>query len=174
MVRPSRIGSIGLSQPARSRWRAAGSPVQPVMVGGQVEFADAAGNRGAALDAHQPVVLAQVVADLALHVEQRGGGLLDLVERAGKRRLGDVGIVAEGQQDLALALEFLHQVELEVGAAGDIEDLEQRHQRDVVLLRVVRSDEVAGLVEQVLQAQQSANALVERIFVVITPRRAVG
>jgi hypothetical protein len=61
-------------------------------------------------------------------------GLLDLVERAGERLLGDVGIVAEGQQDLALALEFLHQVELEVGAAGDIEDLEQRHQRDVMLL----------------------------------------
>ncbi|MBV6406456.1 MAG: hypothetical protein EFKGCFLK_00001 [Rhodocyclaceae bacterium] len=139
--------------------------MQPVVIGRQVEFADAAGYRGTALDAHQPVVLPQVMADLALHVEQRGGGLLDFIERAGKRRLGNVGVVAEGKQDLPLALEFLHEVELEVGAAGDIEDLEQRDQGDVVFLRPLRSDEVPGFVEQVLQAQQSANALVKRIFV---------
>ena len=135
------------------------------MVGGQVEFADAAGDRGATLDAHQPVVLAQVVANLALHVEQRRRGLLDLVERAGEGRLGDVGVVAEGQQDLALPLEFLHEVELQVGAAGDIEYLEQRHQRDMMLQRAIGADEVPRLVEQVLQAQQCANALVQRIFV---------
>ena len=39
--------------------------VQPVVVGGQVELAHAAGNRRALLDRHQPFVFAQVRADLA-------------------------------------------------------------------------------------------------------------
>ena len=43
----------------------AGVEVQPVVIGGQVELADAAGNRGALLDHHQPLVVAQVLADLA-------------------------------------------------------------------------------------------------------------
>ena len=115
-----------------------GVAVEPVVIGRQVEFADAAGNRGAVLDGHQPVVLAQVLADLALHGEQRRRGLFDFVERAGERLFGNVGIVAEGKQDLALALEFLHQVELEIGAAGDFENLEQRHQRDMMLLARLR------------------------------------
>lgn len=40
--------------------------VQPPVIGGEIEFADAAGNGDAALDAHQPVVVAQVLADLAV------------------------------------------------------------------------------------------------------------
>ena len=56
-----------------------GAAVQPVVVGGQIELAHATGNRGAALDAHQPFVFAQVLADLAGHREQRAGGLFDLV-----------------------------------------------------------------------------------------------
>ena len=34
--------------------------LQPVVIGGEVELADAAGNRGALLDRHQPFVLTQM------------------------------------------------------------------------------------------------------------------
>ena len=61
-------------------------PVQPVVVGGQVELAGAAGDAGALLDRHQPVVLAQVLADLAGHREQRLRRLLDVAQHAGRAR----------------------------------------------------------------------------------------
>jgi hypothetical protein len=59
-------------------------------------------------------------------------GLLDFVERAGQGLFGNLRVVAEGQQDLALAFEFLDQVELEVGAAGHFKDLEQGDEGDMV------------------------------------------
>ena len=145
--------------------RSLGGPVQPVVVGGQVELARAAGDPGALLDRHQPFVLAQVLADLAGHREQRRRGLLDVAQHAGERFLGDVGIVAERQQHLLLALELLQQVRLEVGAARDLEDLEQREQRHVVVVRIGARDEMARALEQVLQPQQRADALVQRILV---------
>ena len=123
------------------------------VVTGQVELADAAGNRGAVLDGHQPFVLAQVMADLAVHGQQQGAGLLDFVECAGERLFGNVGIVAEGQQDLALAFEFLHQVEFQFGAAGDLEDFEQRDQRDVVLHGAFGGRKMGDLVEQIFEPQ---------------------
>ena len=139
--------------------------VQPVVVGGQVELAGAARDPGALLDRHQPVVLAQVLADLAGHREQRRGGLLDVAQHAVERVLGDLRVVAEGQQHLLLPLEFLQQVRLQVRAARHLQDLEQREQRDVVVERIGARDEVARALEQVLQAQQRADALVERVFV---------
>ena len=48
---------------------------------------------------------------------------------------------------------------------GDLEDLEQREQRDVVVERVGARDEMARALEQILQPQQSADALVERVLV---------
>jgi hypothetical protein len=64
-----------------------------------------------------------------------------------------------------LALQFLQQVGLEVRAPGDLEDLEQRQQRDVVVERVGARDEMARALKQILQAQQGPNALVERVLI---------
>jgi hypothetical protein len=114
------------------------------VIGRQVEFADPAGNGGATLDAHQPVVLAQVLADLAMRGKQGGRRLFDFVEGAGQRLFGDFGVVAEGEQRLALALEFLDQVHLEVGTAGDFENLEQRHQGGVMFERTVLLRKMRG------------------------------
>ena len=125
----------------------------------------AAGNAGALLDRHQPFVLPQVLADAALHREQGRGGLLDVPQHARERVLGNFRVVAEGQQDLLLALEFLQQVGLQVGAAGDLEDLEQRQQRDVMIERVGPRDEMPRALEQVLQAQEGPDALVKRVFI---------
>ncbi len=137
----------------------------PVVVGRQVELADATGNRDAVLDRHQPFAFAQIVADLAMHGEQQRAGLFDFVERAGEGILGNFGIVAEGQQYLALALEFLHQVEFQVGAAGDLENLEHRDKRHMVLHGTFRGSEMRDLVKQIFEPQQRANALAERVFV---------
>ena len=139
--------------------------VEPVVVGRQVEFAGAAGNRRAAADVHQPLVLAQVLPGFARHGEQRSRGLLDFVERAGQCLFGNLRIVAEGQQDLALAFEFLDQVDLEVGAACYFKDLEQGDEGDMVFERAFRPNKMHDLFEKVFQPEQRADPLVERIFV---------
>jgi len=64
-----------------------------------------------------------------------------------------------------LPLEFLQQVGFEIGAPGNLEDLEQRQQRNVVVERVGARDEMARTLEQILQAQQRPDAFIERILV---------
>jgi len=66
---------------------------------------------------------------------------------------------------LLLALEFLHYIRFEIGAAADIEYFEQRRQRDMVLFRIVFEGEILRTLVQILQAQQGPDALVERILV---------
>ena len=91
--------------------------------------------------------------------------LFDFVKCAGQRLFGDFGVVAEGEQRLALALEFLDQVHLEVGPAGDFKNLEQRDEGCMMLGRSIFLREIRGFLEQVLETQECADALVERIFV---------
>jgi hypothetical protein len=64
-----------------------------------------------------------------------------------------------------LALKFLQQVGFQVGAPGDLEDLEQREQCYVVVERIGTGYEMARALEQILQAQQGPNALVERVLI---------
>ncbi len=139
--------------------------VQPVVVGGQVELARAARDAGALLDAHQPLVLAQVLADAAAHAEQTVGGFLDGTGHLREDVLVDVGIAAECVHDLLLALELLEQVRLEVGAAGDFHDLEEREERRVMLGRLRPIEEETRALEQVLEPEHRADALDERVLV---------
>jgi hypothetical protein len=99
------------------------------------------------------------------HREQRRSGLLDVAQHAGQRFLGNVRVVAERQQHLLLALQFLQQVGLEVGTARDFQDLEQRQQRDVMVERVGAGNEMPRALEQVLQPQQGPDALIERVLI---------
>jgi hypothetical protein len=131
----------------------------------QIELANAARNRGTIPYAHQPFILAQVLADLALHGQQRRRRLFDFVKGTGKRLFRDFGIIAKRKENLSLSLQFLDKIELEIGAAGDFEDLEQRHQGHMVLGRAVCGRKMRYSVENILKAQQSANALAEGIFV---------
>jgi hypothetical protein len=66
---------------------------------------------------------------------------------------------------LLLAFEFLQQVGLEVGAAGHFQHVEDRRERDVVLQRMLLVHKELEFLVQVLQPQQRANPLVERVFV---------
>ena len=105
------------------------------------------------------------------------GRAIDVAEHLVERRLRDRGVGAQGAQALALALQLLHHLGLEVGAAGDVEDLEQRQQRRVVLERVFLAEKELHPLVQGLHPQQGADALVQRKFVADhgawTRRRAV-
>jgi hypothetical protein len=64
-----------------------------------------------------------------------------------------------------LTLEFLQQIGFEVGAPSDFEYLEQAQQRDVMFLRISFVGEIAHPVIQIVETQQSANALAQWVFV---------
>ncbi|MNT32097.1 hypothetical protein D3C72_1679590 [compost metagenome] len=96
---------------------------------------------------------------------QRGNALFDLGNDVGQRVLVDLRIGAQRRERLALALQFLDQVGLEVGAAGHVDDLEDRRNGHVMLLRVNLPEEIIQPIEQVFQAQERPDAFVERIFV---------
>ena len=65
----------------------------------------------------------------------------------------------------AVLFELLEQIGLEVGARADVHDLEDRRQRVMVIDRRFALDQLAQAVEQMLETQHRADALVERIFV---------
>src|SRR5665213_2052115 len=77
---------------------AVGIAVQPEVVGGQVELADAAGNDAALLDRHQPFVVAQVLANLAGLRVQAAADFLDFLEQHVERMRLDVRIFAQWLQ----------------------------------------------------------------------------
>src|SRR6266545_547464 len=135
------------------------------MVRRQIEFAGPSGDPGALLDRHQPFVLAKILADLAGHREQRCARALDVGNHLLEHVLGDLRVVAQGEQDLLLALEFLHQVRFEVRAAGDFQNFKQRQERGVVRERIFLGKKMTGPLEQVLEAQQRPDSFAERILV---------
>ncbi len=144
IVEPARIGANGSIQPRRSLRRAPGSLVQPPVVGGQVELADAARRSAVRCLIAISHSLSQVRADLARLREQLRVDGVDLPEQVVERVLVDLRVLAQRRQHLLLPLELLQEVGLQVRARGDVRDLEQREQRAVVVLRRVLRREVAG------------------------------
>jgi hypothetical protein len=111
----------------------------PGVVSRQVELAGAAGDADAAADAHQPVVAGQRLARLALQLVEAVVAAVDAADHCVERGLGDVRVAAVAHQLAAVALEFLQQVRLEVGTRGDVHDLEERGEREVVVHRQRRA-----------------------------------
>ena len=64
-----------------------------------------------------------------------------------------------------MPLQFLQQVRLQIGTAGNFQHFEDRRQRDVVLLGMLLVQEKGEFLVEVFQTQQGANTLVERVFV---------
>ena len=106
-----------------------------------------------------------MLAGLALHLRESGERLFDFAEHGFERVLLDAGIAAERRERLALALQFLHQIGLQIRAARDFGDFEQRGQCDVMFSRVFLSQKEREALEQVFEAQQRSDSLVEGILV---------
>ena len=66
---------------------------------------------------------------------------------------------------MLLALQFLQQVGLEIRPARDFEHLEDREQRDMMLVRVVLVQEVVDALEHILEPQQRAHTLAQGVLV---------
>jgi hypothetical protein len=66
--------------------------------------------------------------------------------------------VRSGASNWPLPLEFLQQVGLQIGAARDIGDLEEREERRVMIGRAGLRGEIADALEQVLEPHQRADA----------------
>ena len=165
MVRPSRMGTIGASQCSRSWRRKFRIAVEPEMIGRQVEFACATWNRGTALDCHQPFVFPEVLADLSRH---------------GKARLEDCSISYKAPESASSEISglfrkvsricrcrssSLNQIDLQIRPARHFQHLEGRQKRAMMGMAVVAAAEVGDPTEQILQTEQRANALIQRIFV---------
>jgi hypothetical protein len=102
---------------------------------------------------------------LALHLREASQRLLDFSKHGLKRILLDARIAAEWCEGLTLPLEFLHQVRLQIRAAGDFRDLEQRDERDMMFPRIFLSQKERKALEQVFEAQKRSDSLVEGILV---------
>ena len=106
-----------------------------------------------------------MLARLALHLRKPGERLLDFAEHGFERVLLDAGIAAERRERLTLPLEFLHQIGLQIRAARDFGDFEQRRQCDVMFPGVFLSQKEREALEQIFEAQQRPDSLVEGILV---------
>ena len=138
---------------------------QPVVVGRNVELAHAPRDAGTLLDAHQPFIVAQRLADLAGVLAQQARGLFDFLNDFVEDVFSNRGVAAQAFHDDLLAIEFLQQVGLQLGAVDDVEDLENTDQRRVVVELVVATQVMLRFDEQVFQTQQCAYAFVEWIVV---------
>ena len=91
--------------------------------------------------------------------------MVDAGDHVVERPLRDRRVAAIGVQAQLLLLEVLQQVGLQVCTRGDVHDLEDRRQRVVVIDGRIARHQLAEAVEQVLEPQHRADALVERVFV---------
>jgi Fe-S cluster assembly scaffold protein SufB len=66
---------------------------------------------------------------------------------------------------LLVTVHVLEQVGLQVAAAAGFDQFEQGHEREVVVHRMLASGHFVETLKQVFQAQKSAHAFVERMFV---------
>jgi hypothetical protein len=80
------------------------------MIGRHVELANAAGNVRALLDAHQPFVFAQLLADFAGHLKETRRRAVYFPQNIVERFLRYIRIVAQRLERLLLPLELLEKV----------------------------------------------------------------
>ena len=137
----------------------------PGVIGRQVEFAGATRYADAAANGREPFVLGKGMADFSLHLLQLRKAVLYFVQRLQERRFGNGGVALVAGKALLLAIQIAHDFGLEVGAAGYIEDFEQRDQGKVVVNGLVALLQMRKTVKQPLQPQPGADAFIEGVFV---------
>src|SRR5512146_1274386 len=138
-----------------------GALMLPVVIGRKVEFAYATGYAGPLFDRHEPLVIAQVLADLSVYAQQPGAGIFDLAEHCIQRVFQYFRVVVKRVQRALLPRQFLQQIGFEVGAAGDFKYLEQHPQCGMMVCAPVSVDKAADAKEEIFQAQHGAHSFVE-------------
>ena len=134
--------------------------LQPVVIGGKVEGAGAAGHEHALLYAHEPFVFTQVLAEFLLDFLQVLSGLVEVVLFG-----SGVVLLAFGLGNLlTLAFELLQDVELEFGAGGAIHDFKQGAEGGVVCPRLWVADGGVEAGKEMLEAQEVADAFGQGMF----------
>src|ERR1700737_5039626 len=139
--------------------------MQPVVKRRKIEFRHASRQGGALLDRHEPLVVAKVHADFAALRQQPRTYLVDVIEQRVERFVLDGGVILERREQLALTLELLQDVGLEIGSRRHVGDLEQREQRGVVIRGCRRRVEEQSVTIQILEPHHGSYALVQRVFV---------
>ena len=138
----------------------------PRVVDGHVKLTAAPRDAAAVAECFEPLVpLQQVAAGLAAQRTKLRGAFLHLRQYSVEHGLGDGRVATPSLNLLFLAIKVFERVGLEVGAVGGLKQLEQRHQRKVMIQRTVTLDELLKALKQVPKPQISAYALVEGIFV---------
>jgi len=112
---------------------------------------------------HQTFVFAQIVIHAPDHAEEGGAGPFDMLHQRCDALRIDL-LDGQREQGRTLAVELLHQVELEVGAPGDVGELEERDERGVVIVAVLALEEMGPAPPDVFEPQQGADALGEGKF----------
>ena len=103
--------------------------------------------------------------DLAALGEQLAVDVVDLGKQGVQRLALDGGIVPQWREQLPLPFELLQNVGLQVGARGDIGDLEQRDKRGMVIGRRRSFGRKQCATVQTLKPHHRADAFVQRMFV---------
>ena len=127
--------------------------VAPSMIRGHVKLIGATWDIGPATDLHEPLVFAQMLACFADGLAQGGDRLFDLGKDARQSFKRDPWLVAKADHGLALALEFLQQVGLDIRAGSNLEDVEERQQRDMMVERIWPRNKVLEFSEQILESK---------------------
>ena len=159
-------GRAAASRPRRSARRALDGAVHPVMVGGQVELARAAGDARALLDGHEPLVLAQVLARLARQAVQVREGAVDLARGCWSSFSSEIaGLARSASRKVRWRSSSCSRSLFRSARLGHLEDLEDPGEAGVVVVRAVVLQEEVHAVVEILEPQQRAHALVQGIFV---------
>ena len=112
------------------------------------QLTGAAGHGGALLDAHQPFVLAQALADLACCGVQVRGCPVNIRKHCFQHVFAIAGLLCRLESVAFLALQFLQQLGFQVGAAGYFKIFKQGDHRGMVIHAMIVPGEVRHACEQ--------------------------
>ena len=99
------------------------------------------------------------------HFDQAGIGVVDARHHFVEQLLGNRRVAAIAVQLHLVTIQLFEQVGFQVGAGGDIHDLENGDQGEMVIEWRVAGHQLTEAVKQMLQSQHRADALVEWVLV---------
>jgi hypothetical protein len=139
--------------------------LQPEMVARQVKSTGATGNAAALADRKKQFVVLQLLANRAVDGPQSVDEDIDFIQQAAEFPVVDIGILLPLFECRGQTLQFLDDFLFDIRAAEDVLDFQHIHQCCVTVPERFTGQIDPGLGVQVLQTQQSANSLVQRLLI---------